>query len=71
MYNTNGITLQIVESFQTLVSKDRFLRQKDFALKVQSMFGCTYLCESTFSTTKQVKSKNTNQMVDEILDDSL
>jgi len=34
--------LQTVESFQTLVSKDRFLKQKDFALKMQSMFGSTY-----------------------------
>jgi len=35
------------------------------------MFGSTYVFESTFSTMKQVKSKNTNRMADETLDDSL
>jgi len=29
------------------------------------------VCESTFSTMKQVKSKNRNRMADETLDDSL
>jgi len=29
------------------------------------------VCESTFSTTKQVKSKKRNRTTDEILDDSL
>jgi len=35
------------------------------------MFGNTYVCESTFSTMKQVKSKNKNRMAGETLDDSL
>jgi len=35
------------------------------------MFGNTYLCESTFSIIKQVKSKNRNQMADKTLDDSV
>ena len=35
------------------------------------MFGKTYVCESTFSTMKEVKSKNRNRMTDETLDDSL
>jgi len=63
--------LQTAESLQSLVSKDRFLKQKDFALKMQSMFGCTYVCEITFSTMKQVKCKNTNRMADETQDNSL
>jgi len=35
------------------------------------MFGNAYMCENTFSTMKQVKSKNRKQMADKILDDSL
>jgi len=63
--------LATVESFWKLVSKDRFLKLKDFALKMRSMFGNTYVCESTFSTMKQVKYKYRNRMADETLDDSL
>ena len=55
------------ECFWKLVSKDRFPKVKDFALKMHSMFGSTYVCESTFSTMQQVKYKNRNQMVDETL----
>jgi len=29
----------------------------DFALKLRSMFGNTYVCESTFSTMTQIKSE--------------
>jgi len=39
-----------------IVSKDRFLKLKDFALNMRSTFGSTYMCESTFSTMMQVKS---------------
>jgi len=41
---------------------------------MHSMFGNTNVydvCESTFSTMKQVKSKNRNRMAEETLDDSL
>jgi len=38
---------------------------------MHSMFGNTYVCEGTFSTMKQVKSKNRHRMADETLDDSL
>jgi len=38
---------------------------------MHSMFGNTYVCESTSSNKKQVKSKNINRMADETLDDSL
>jgi len=34
------------------------------------MFGNTYVRVYTFSTMKQVKFKNTNQMADQTLDDS-
>ena len=59
------------ECFWKLVSKDRFPKLKDFALKMHSMFGSTYVCESTFSTMKQIKSKNRNRMVNETLENSL
>jgi len=36
-----------------------------------SMFGNRYVCESTFSTMKQVTSKNRNRITNETLDDSL
>ena len=71
MCNSNGVRdcRELLDI--TVVSKNRFLKLKNFALKMHSMFGCTYVCESTFSTMKQVKSKNRNQMADETLDDSL
>jgi len=37
--------LETVESFRKLVGKDRFLKLKDFALKMHSTFGNTYICE--------------------------
>ena len=48
--------LETAESFWKLVSKVEFPKLKDFALKMYSMFGNIYVCES--STMKQVKSKN-------------
>jgi len=41
--------LETTESFWKLVRKDRFSKLKDFALKMHSMFGNTYVCESTLS----------------------
>jgi len=37
--------LEILKNFWKLVSKDRFLKHKDFALKMRSAFGNTYMCE--------------------------
>jgi len=34
--------LETEDSFVQLVSKDRFSKQKDFALKMHSTFGSTY-----------------------------
>ena len=53
--------------FWKLVSKDKFPKLKDFALKMHSMFGSTYVCEGTFSTMKLVKSRNKNRMVNQTL----
>ena len=54
-----------------LVSKDKFPILKDFALKMRSMFGSTYVCEGTFSTMKLVKSRNKNSMANQTLDNCL
>jgi len=48
MHNINSVGLVGVESFQKLFSKSKFPKLKDFALKINSMCGSTYVCESTF-----------------------
>ena len=40
---------------------------RDFALKMLSMFGTTYICECTFSNLKHIKSKERNRLTDETL----
>ena len=57
--------------FWKLVSNDKFPILKDFALKMHSMFGSTYVCESTFSTMKLVKSRNKNRMPNQTLNNCL
>ena len=54
--------------FLKLVSKEQFPCVRNFALKMCSMFGSTYICESIFSCMKQLKSDEWNRMSDEILD---
>jgi len=69
MHNTNGVAdcRELLE-----INQERQLSQlKCFALKMHSTFGNTNVCESTFSTMKQVTSINRNRMADETLDDSL
>jgi len=63
------MVLETVQSFWKSVSKDRFPKLKDFAVELQSMFGNKYVCESTFSTMKQIKYKKRNRMADETLED--
>jgi len=57
------MVVETAETFWKLVSKDRFLKLKIFALKMHSMFANTYVCVRvrTFSTIKQVKSINRNR----------
>ena len=65
---------QTQDRFWKLVSKDKFPKPKDFALKMNSMFGRTYsmwVCESTLSSMQLVKSRNRNQMVNQTLDNCL
>ena len=62
---------EIQERFWKLVSKDKFPKLKDFALKMHSMLGSTYVCESTFSTMQLFESRNRNRMANQILDNCL
>ena len=41
---------------------------REFALRMLSMFGSTYICESTFSVMKRLKSNARNRLADETLD---
>ena len=54
--------------FWKLVSKEQFPCLRDFALKMCSTFGSTYICESIFSCMKRLKSDERNRMSDETLD---
>uniref|UniRef100_A0A673LB00 DUF4371 domain-containing protein n=1 Tax=Sinocyclocheilus rhinocerous TaxID=307959 RepID=A0A673LB00_9TELE len=40
---------------------------RDFALLMHSMFGSTYICESSLSTMKPIKSKERNRLTDDTL----
>ena len=71
----SAFQLQLCElqfwKFWKLVSKNKFHELKDFALKMHSMFGSTYVCKSTFSTMKLVKSRNKNRIINQTLDNCL
>ena len=56
------------EAFWKLVSNEHFPVLRDFALRMLSMFGSTYICESTFSVMKRLKSNARNRLADETLD---
>ncbi|XP_050502170.1 general transcription factor II-I repeat domain-containing protein 2B-like [Diabrotica virgifera virgifera] len=51
--------------FFKLLSKETNLR--DFGLKMTSMFGSTYTCESVFSSMKYIKNKNRSNLTDSSL----
>jgi len=67
----NCLSLQTVESCCTWVSKNRFVKLKDFALKMHSMLWSIYVRDGKFFAMKQVISKHRNRMTDETLGDSL
>lgn len=46
---------------------NRFPKLKNFGLKMSSMMGSTYLCESAFSTMKLIKSKYRSSLSDSSL----
>ncbi|XP_072395238.1 EPM2A-interacting protein 1-like [Diabrotica undecimpunctata] len=60
-----------ISTFWKLVSKDRFYKLRNFALKLYSMFGSTYICESTFSALKHINSKTNNRMENDSLEASI
>ena len=59
------------ERFFKSVSKAKFPKLKDVALKIYSMFGSTYMCENMFSSMQVVKSRNRNQKANQTLDNCL
>ncbi|KAJ8896625.1 hypothetical protein PR048_001969 [Dryococelus australis] len=50
---------------------DKYPKLHNFALKVTSMFGSTYICECAFSTVKMLKSKKRNRLSQEALKSNL
>uniref|UniRef100_A0A3Q1BIY7 HAT C-terminal dimerisation domain-containing protein n=1 Tax=Amphiprion ocellaris TaxID=80972 RepID=A0A3Q1BIY7_AMPOC len=54
-------------SFWRLLPESRFPLLRDFSLSMASMFGSTYICESSFSTMKHINSKERNRLTDETI----
>jgi hypothetical protein len=50
-----------------IVPKEIYSQLRDFGLRMSSMFGSTYLCESTFSNMKFIKSRYRCSLTDESL----
>lgn len=50
--------------FWKSVPMEKYPNVKRASLKILSMFGSTYVCESVFSTLKQVKSKHRSVLTD-------
>ncbi|XP_056629866.1 general transcription factor II-I repeat domain-containing protein 2A-like [Diorhabda sublineata] len=53
--------------FFKLLSKEKFPNLRDFGLKITSMFGSTYTCESAFSSMKYTKNHNRSNLTDSSL----
>uniref|UniRef100_A0A3Q3JYZ9 DUF4371 domain-containing protein n=1 Tax=Monopterus albus TaxID=43700 RepID=A0A3Q3JYZ9_MONAL len=49
------------------LQSDPFFQARHFALSMFSMFGSTYICESSFLTMKHIKSKERNRLRDDTL----
>ncbi|KAL4125892.1 hypothetical protein QTP88_010129 [Uroleucon formosanum] len=58
---------EIDVSFSKTLPVEKYPILRDFALKMLSMFGTTYICECTFSNLKHIKSKERNRLTDETL----
>jgi hypothetical protein len=50
-----------------ILPKETYPQLRDFGLRMSSMFGSTYLCESTFSNMKFMKSHYRCSLTDESL----
>jgi len=60
--HNNGVRLFCKEPLE-IVSKDRFPKLKYFALKMHSMFGNTYVCESDVHPTSKYDILYTRKIV--------
>jgi len=56
-----------VLEFWYLLAPAQYPELRKWSMKICSMFGSTYICESTFSTMKHVKSKERNRLSDDNL----
>jgi hypothetical protein len=54
-----------------ILSKETYPQLRDFGLRISSMFGSTYLYESTFSNMKFTKSRYRSSLTDESLQNFL
>jgi hypothetical protein len=50
-----------------ILPKETYPQLRDFGLRMSSMFGSTYFCESTFSNMKFIKSRYRCSLTDESL----
>jgi hypothetical protein len=50
-----------------ILPKETYPQLTNFGLRMSSMFGSTYLCESTFSNMKFIKSRHRCSLTDELL----
>lgn len=65
------IPLETGVKFWKEISADKYPVLKSSMLKLMCYFGSTYICESTFSMLKVVKSKSRNRLTDEHLESLL
>jgi len=69
MHNTNGVRPDCRELLE--ISQQRHISETKIFCTINALdIWKTYVCKSTVSKMKQVKSKNRNRMADETLDDS-
>lgn len=54
-----------------LVSRDKYPVLCRVAMKMKALFSSTYMCESSFSNMKVIKSKYRNRLKDEHLDNCI
>lgn len=55
---------EIGENFFKLLPAEKYPKLRHFALKMHSMFGSTYICESAFSFLKQTKCNSRSVLLD-------
>jgi len=69
MHNTNGVRPDCRELLE--ISQQRQISETEIFCTINALdVWKIYVCNSTVSKMKQVKSKNRNRMADETLDDS-